>query len=376
MSEQKNLIYDTVIIGGGQASLTTGYHLKQLGRDFLILDASDRIGDNWRKRWDSLVLFTTTEFNNFPGMDFPKPAGTFATKDDMADYLEAYAQKFDLPVRLNTYVESVHREGDTYIVQTTDQRFTARNVVVATGAYQTPTIPDLAENLSPSIQQLHSSAYQNPQSLQDGAVLVVGSGNSGAQIALDIAPHRQVWLSGRKTGHIPRYIFGTDTFWWLMHTINYFTANTFVGRRLKKKLTTMGMALVGISEDDLATAKIERVPRVTGIQNGKPVLEDGGVMDVGAVIWATGYHYNFDWINIPGFDGKGYPQHHRGIVENEPGLYFVGLIFQTRFSSPLIGGVGRDAAYIAKTIAQGSTARKASRANNKSTRSVSMTSKG
>jgi len=353
-SEQR---FDTVVIGGGQSGLAVGYYLAMQGREFVILDANDRIGASWRKRWDQLRLFTPARYSSLPGMPFPALAGAFLTKDEVADYLEAYAARFHLPVQLGIVVDTLTREADRYLLTTGDRRLAADNVVVATGAFQHPKVPAFAGLLDPTIAQVHSNEYHNPTHLQEGNVLIVGAGNSGAEIALEVAQTRPTWLAGRDTGHLPKTYppIIQELYWWLIHqALN--TDNT-IGRRFKELTGKKGAALVGISQRDFERAGVERVPRVVGVKDGKPVLQDGRVLDVANVIWCTGFAPDFRWIDLPVFGSDGYPVHYRGVVEGEPGLYSLGLPFQYTLTSSLIGGVGRDAHYIAKQIAARSPAR-------------------
>ncbi len=346
---------DTVVIGGGQAGLAAGYYLARQRGDFVILDAYDRTGDSWRKRWDSLRLFTPASFNHLPGMPFPKPTGPFPTKDEMADYLEAYAARFQLPVVLGARVDELARDGDRYRIATGARCLKANHVVVATGAYPTPRVPAFASQLDPAITQIHSVAYRHPGQLRDGTVLVVGAGNSGVEIALDLAPRHNVWLAGRDTGFIPAnfgrlsYEFAVIVFKALMQQL---TVDTPPGRWLvrRAKEFTGGHPVVGVTPQDLLQAGVQRVPRVVGVSRGRPVLEDGRVLDVANVIWSTGFVRNYRWIKLPVFDAAGDPIHHRGVVQTEPGLYFVGLPFQSSLLSGLVAGAGADAQYIVKQI--------------------------
>lgn len=352
--------FDTVVVGGGQAGLATGYYLARQGRDFVIVDGQKRVGDAWRKRWDSLRLFTPAEYNGLPGMDFPAPPGHLPTKDEMADYLEAYAERFELPVRTETWVKNLSRRGETYVLETGDGYLEARRVVVATGAYQKQRIPDAASELSADVRQIPSTQYRNPEQLPAGDVLVVGAGNSGAEIAMDVAQaeaERRVWLAGRDTGHMKRRILGKDIFWWLWRTIFRVRADSWLGRRLKKKMTGKGAPLLGLSEEELEAAGVVRVPRVSGVEEGKPLLEDGRTLDVATIIWATGFTPDFDWIELPVFGQDGTPVHHRGVVDGARGLYFIGLPFLWRGNSSLVGGVGADARHIATHIAQRASSR-------------------
>ncbi len=348
---------DSVVIGGGQAGLAAGYYLAQQRRDFVILDAHDRVGESWRKRWDSLRLFTPASFNHLPAMPFPKSRNRFPTKDEMANYLETYAALFKLPMLLGTKVDELAREEDRYLIAAGTLRLEAHHVIVATGAYPTPRVPAFASQLDPDIIQWHSDAYRNPGQLHEGAVLVVGAGNSGVEIALDLAPRYPTWLAGRDTGFIPanfesvRYQVGTILFRALMQRL---TVDTAPGRWLvrRAKEFTGGHPVVGVTLKDLLQAGIQRVPRVTGVSRGQPVLEDGHVLDVASVIWSTGFVRDYRWIKLPVFDSRGDPFHHRGVVPTEPGLYFVGLPFQSSMLSGLVAGAGDDAKYVVEQIAK------------------------
>jgi len=347
-SEQQ---FDTIVIGGGQAGLSIGYYLARQGREFVILDANDRIGASWRKRWDSLRLFTAARYSSLPGMPFPAPPDVFPTKDVVADYLETYAARFQLPVRLNALVDTLSREDDRYILNLGDQQLEAEHVVVATGAFQHPKVPAFTGLLAPTIAQLHSSEYINPFQLKEGCVLVVGAGNSGAEIALEVANGRRTWLAGRNTGHLPKTYppIIRDLYWWLIHTA--LNTDNKIGRRFEALTGKKGAPLVGISEKKIERAGVECVPRMVGVRDRRPLLEDGRVLDVANVIWCTGFVPDFRWIDLPVFGRDEYPAHSRGVVEGEPGLYFLGLPFQYTLTSSLIGGVGRDASYIAEQIA-------------------------
>jgi putative flavoprotein involved in K+ transport len=348
---------DTVVIGGGQAGLAAGYYLSQQKREFVILDANRRAGDSWRKRWDSLQLFTPTGFNHLPGMLFPKSRDRFPTKDEMADYLESYAAHFQLPMLFNTKVDELARDGNAYLITAGTLRLKANQVIVATGAYSIPYVPAFARQLDPAIKQLHSIDYRNPSQLQNGAVLIAGAGNSGAEIALDLAPQHVVWLAGRDTGFIPlnfgkfSYELGIVVFQALMQ---HLTDDTPPGRWILRRAREFsgGHPVVGVASEDLLQAGIQRVPRVTGISRGLPLLEDGRVLEAANIIWSTGFVRDYRWINLPIFDTKGEPIHHRGIVRGEPGLYFIGLPFQSSLLSGLVAGADIDAKYITKHIAR------------------------
>ena len=342
----------TVVIGGSQAGLSVGYHLMQHGLPFVILDAYSRIGDAWRKRWDSLRLFTPRRYSGLPGMRFPGPRSNYPTKDETADYLEAYARNFKLPVRTGVKVDKVSRLGDRFAVVGNGETLVADNVVVATGAYHQPRVPGYASALNERIVQLHSSDYQRPSQVQPGGALIVGAGNSGAEIAIELAADHQVWLSGPDTGQeptsagsLPDQLF-THVLWFMATRV--LTVRTLIGRKIRDHFfdPPRGIPLGRVRRKDFAAAGIERVPRVSGISNGLPGLEDGRVLEVSNVIWCTGFTSRYDWIDLPLPTRNGVPIHDRGIVEACPGLYFVGLPFLDSLSSPLVGGVGRDAEHI------------------------------
>jgi putative flavoprotein involved in K+ transport len=341
--------FETIVVGAGQAGLAVGHHLARRDQDFVILDGDARVGDGWRRRWDSLRLFTPAAYSGLPGMHFPAPPSHLPDKDEVADYLERYADRFDLPVRGGARVESLARDGGQWVVRTMDAVLEADNVVVATGPFQRPRIPALAARLAPEIHQLHSSAYRNPFGLPDGPALVVGVGNSGAQIALELARFRPVRLAGRETGHLPRTLLGRDIYDWIWPVFTTLTLDTRLGRRLRER-TRRGDPLVGISARHLAAAGIERIGRVTDVRDGLPVC-DGEPVEARMIVWSTGFAPDYSWIAHPVTDVDGTPRHRRGVATDAPGLFFVGLRFQHRLTSALLGGVGEDAAYVAERIA-------------------------
>ena len=348
-----------VVIGAGQAGLSVGYHLAQRGIQFVILEARERIGDSWRERWDSLRLFTTGRLDSLDGMPFPAPGHQFPTKDEMAAYLEAYATRFGLPVRTGVRVTGLTRRADRYLVSAGDLRFEADHVVVAMASYQEPRIPAFAAELASEIRQLHSREYRRPSQLQPGGVLVVGAGNSGAEIALEaVRTGHETWLSGRDTGKVPfridtvlsRYVLQPLLLRVIFHRL--LTVDTPVGRKARPKIISSGGPLIRTKPKDLIAAGVRRVPRTAGIKDGRPVLEDGTVLDVTNVVWCTGFHPGFSWIDLPVLDEHGEPKHERGLLPQEPGLSFVGLHFLYSMSSTMIHGVGRDAERIAEAVEQ------------------------
>jgi putative flavoprotein involved in K+ transport len=347
--------FDTIVIGGGQAGLSVGYHLGKLDVDFVILDENKRVGDAWRKRWDSLRLFTPAKFNGLPGMPFDAPKWSFPTKDEMADYLDAYAERFELPVRTGVRVDRVAQEDGRLIVSTGAERLEAANVVIATGAHRLPKRPSFASELDPLIVQLHSAEYRNPSQLQDGDVLVVGVGNSGAEIAYELGEKHHCLLAGTSHGELPvphgsrRSRLGFRAIRFFAHHV--LRTDTRIGRKLGPKVAAKGPPLIRRREADLASVGIERLARVAGVQDGLPVLEDGRVLEVTNVIWCTGFRTNFGWIDLPAFDADGRPVHERGVVDAVPGLYFAGLIFQYSLTSDVLPNGGRDAQHLAHHIA-------------------------
>jgi putative flavoprotein involved in K+ transport len=354
--EHSHETFHTIVIGGGQAGLSVGYYLARHGRSFAILDASQRVGDTWRKRWDSLRLFTPAAFDGLAGMKFPAPPFSFPTKDDMADYLEAYARRFQLPVRSGIAVDRLTRAGSRYLVEAGSHRYEADHVVVAMSSYQVPRVPAFAKELRPDIVQMHSLEYRSPRQLKPGGVLLVGAGNSGAEIAIETAREHQTWMSGRDTGHVPFRIDGLAARLFLVRFLfrvvfhRLLTVDTPIGRRVRSRMFTQGAPLIRVKPQQLAAAGVQRVAKVAGVQNGLPVLEDGRVLDVTNVIWCTGFGNGLSWIDLPVFEANGEPRHRSGISTDEPGLYFVGLHFLHSMSSTMIHGIARDAKRIADAI--------------------------
>jgi putative flavoprotein involved in K+ transport len=342
--------FDVIVIGGGQAGLSAGYHLARRGARFLILEANARIGDSWRQRWDSLRLFTPAKFSGLDGMPFPAPANYFPTKDEMADYLESYARHFCLPVRTGVRVQRLFQRGTKYVVTAEGVELEAARVIVAMAKYQQPKIPEFAATLARDITQLHSMDYRNPSQLQPGSVLLVGDGNSGADIALELAhAGRETWLAGGDCGEVP---FRPERFWGrnLLGPLligfvfrHVLTVKTPIGRKARPAILAKGAPRIRVKARDLVAAGVRRVPRVIAARNGQPLLDDATRLQVRNIIWCSGFQPGFDWIDLPIFDTTGNPRHDCGAVPEQPGLYFVGLPFQYAMSSGMIHGVGRDA---------------------------------
>jgi putative flavoprotein involved in K+ transport len=347
---------ETVIIGGGQVGLAAGYHLKRRGREHVILDAHERIGDQWRRRWRSLRLYTPAKYDELPGMRFPGRRAAFPSASAMGDYLEAYAARFELPVRSGVHVQRLSKNGDRYLVDAGRQRFEADNVVVATGVMQKPVVPPFASALDSAIKQLHADEYRSPEQLRDGPVVVVGASHSGGDIAYELAATRPVVLSGPDRGQLP---FSVDSrrarlVAPLLKRVakHVLTVDTPIGRRMKPDVRSHGAPLLRYRRADLAAAGVERVlERVTGVQDGLPVLESGRVVEAANVIWCTGFRPDYSWIDLPlEYEGD-YPNQYRGVVDGFPGLYFLGMLFLHSFSSMLVLGAGREAKWVVEHIA-------------------------
>lgn len=346
---------DTVIIGAGQAGLAMGYHLTRRQVPFVILDAHEHIGDSWRHRWDSLRLFTPARADGLPGMPYPAPPWSYPTHREFADYLRDYAARWGLPVRSGVAAQRLSHDGVRYVVETSAGRVEADNVIVCTGYDQLPKIPAVAAHLDPRIVQLHAADYRNPAQLPDGPVLIVGAGNSGADIALDVVPTHETLLSGRHPGQIPWPIDRPLTrplmrlvFFGFRHVL---TVRTPMGRRLRPRALAHSGPLVRIRSADLDAAGVRRVARTVAVRDGLPVLDDGQLARVNSVLWCTGFRPDTGWIELPVFDADGEPVQRRGVVTGQPGLYFLGRLFQYALSSSMIQGVGRDAGHIAGHVA-------------------------
>ena len=345
--------FDTIVIGGGQAGLAAGYYLTQAGEDFIILDENMRTGESWRQRWDSLRLFTPSQNNHLPGMKFPGEDFYFPSKDETAEYLEAYATEFNLPIQHGMKVDSLGRDETGYWLSVGARVLHARNVIVATGAFRIPHIPSQAHNLDHGVLQIHSAGYHTPDDVPVQEVLVVGAGNSGAEIAIELArAGKRVQLSGRDVGRIPAdrvgIILGGRPYWWFLRRV--MTIDTPLGRRMEANVLTHGNPLIRTSRAEVTSAGVELAPRLAGAVDGRPQLEDGRTLAVEGIVWATGFKPDYSWVKLPIFNASGRPRHMRGVVSEAPGLYFLGLHFQTGLTSSLLGGVGSDARYITRRI--------------------------
>jgi putative flavoprotein involved in K+ transport len=339
--------YDVLVIGAGQAGLAMGYYLRQAGLRFLIVDQCERVGDSWRQRYDTLVLFTPRSCSDLPGLPFPGERDGLPAKDDVADYLEQYAAHFSLPVRTKSPVSSVERHGDGFLVASGQEKWFARQVVIATGPFQTPWILAIHRDAAPDVVQLHTAAYKNERQLRPGPVLVAGSGNSGVQIAVELAASRPVVLSmGRPRPFLPLRLLGKPIFWYLK--LSGFTSipvTTLPGQWLSRRPDP----IIGYKRQ-LHRLEQEGRLRVTGrtvrLSGRIATFSDGSQAEAANIIWATGFRCTYDWLHVPGvLDANGRPIHRRGVTP-AAGLYFLGLPWQYRRTSALLGGVGEDARYL------------------------------
>lgn len=346
MSENQSPL-DVVVVGAGQAGLATGYHLGRRGVRYQILESRSAPGDQWRERWDSLRLFTPARYSHLPGLPLPLAGGEFPTKDQFADYLEAYARRFELPVRTGVSVTGLRSDPDGFDLATSAGPVRAGRVVVAGGSHTIPRIPAAAASLDPGIVQLHSSSYRNPEQLPDGDVVVVGAGTSGAEIALELARSgRRTYLAGRPTPHIPDPVFryAGPAYWAFVNHV--LTLSTPLGRKVAAGFTSRGAPLIRVSMEQVRDAGVTTLTRFTGTRDGAPVFGDQTIGTPAVVVWATGLGPDLGWLPGLPVTANGWPVTRRGLVDAVPGLAFVGLPFQYSLASALIGGVGRDAAFV------------------------------
>lgn len=348
--------HETVVIGGGQSGLAAAHHLARRDVDFVVLEGHDRIGDVWRSRWESLRLYSPAKYNVLPGKRFELPGHTFPSARQMGDYLESYATDAGLPVRTGVTATRIRADRDGYAVETGDGPIRARQVIVATGPFQHPYVPDVAKELDPGIRQIHSAEYRRPDQLAEGAVLVVGLGHSGADVAHEAAlnGHRTI-VAGTSHGQLP---FSVDSrrgrlAWPLMRFVatNLLTLRTPIGRKMAPIVRLGGGPLLRYRRQELLAAGVELRPaRVVGARDGRPLLSDDSVHDVATVVWCTGFRPDFRWVEPATLDDRGWPLQDRGLAVDAPGLYFLGLPFLFGFTSMLVIGADRDAAFVADAV--------------------------
>jgi putative flavoprotein involved in K+ transport len=338
---------EVVVVGGGQAGLAIGYLLLRQGRNFAILEAAEEPAAAWRERWDSLKLFTPARYNSLPGLPFPGDPDSYPGRDEVVAYLTDYARHFDLPVELASPVRAIRTIGGAYVVELDHRVYEAEQVVIATGPFQVPFVPALAERLDPVVVQLHSTDYRSPEGIPDGRVLVVGGGNTGFQIAEELSAAREVHLSiGSRQMPLPQRILGRDLFWYLDRTgLIRKTRTSRLGRRMEGRDTLIGSTPRALRRRH----GVELHGRATDAAGFTVTFRDGSTLEVGTVLWATGFRVDHSWVDVPVFDDKGRPRHRRGVTES-PGLYFLGLSWQHTRGSALLGWLKDDAEYIAEQI--------------------------
>jgi putative flavoprotein involved in K+ transport len=345
--------YDVVVVGAGQAGLAIGYHLAELGREFVILEREHDVAAAWRDRWDSLTLFTPRAYDSLPGLAFPGDADGYPSGQEVLAYLQRYAAQFDLPVRLGTRAKRLSQDGGAFVIELDDARITADQVVLATGPFQEPRVPAIAERLGPEVVQMHSTAYRRSSDLPTGRTLVVGGGNTGYQIAHELATSRETHIAiGTRQAALPQRLFGRDLFFFLTKTglINK-SVETRIGRRMSQKET-----LVGPLPKLAKRLGVISHGRVTDAAERTVTFADGSQLDVDGVVWATGFRYDHSWVDLPLTDQEGRVKHRRGVTEI-PGLYTLGLQWQYTRGSALLGFVKHDAEFIAGQIAARAGAR-------------------
>jgi putative flavoprotein involved in K+ transport len=340
---------EVAVIGGGQAGLAMGHFLRRQGRRFVTLERGGQIAPAWRQRWDSLTLFTPRRYSGLPGLPFPGDPEGYPSRDEVIAYLERYADTFDLPIELNSEVKKLElADGRRLRLEVDGRTISADQVVVATGPFQTPFVPKLADRLADDVCQTHAVGYRRPDEVPQGTVLVVGGGNTGFQIAKELsATHKVVLSIGSRQTPLPQRPLGRDLFWWLTKArILDKSVESRLGQRLSTRET-----LIGSSPREVKRRYgVEPRPRATDADGRTVRFEDGSELQVDAVIWATGYRPNYAWIKLPVVDKDGRLRHRRGVTD-VPGLYFLGLIWQYTRGSALIGWVQEDAEFIAERIA-------------------------
>jgi len=344
-------IYDTIVIGAGQAGLSIGYYLKQSDHNFILLDKGSEVGESWKRRYDSLVLFTPRIYNSLPGMVLEREEQGFPTKDEIADYLKKYADRFKIPIHFNTEVVNVSKMNDNFLIKTNQNEYQAKNIVIATGPFHIPNIPSFSKDISNTINQLHSSQYKNPKQMVEGHVLVIGGGNSGAQIAVELSKERDTYLAcSRELKYLPLSLCKKSIFWWF-DKFGILKANntSALGKFIQQK----GDPIFGFELKEAVNRKeVILKKRVTAGKQNQVIFEDSSTLEVSNIIWATGFNTVYPWLKVEGvLNEEGKIVHHRG-VSNIKGLFFIGLPWQYRRGSALIQGVGYDAEYIVRQIKQ------------------------
>ncbi len=346
---ERRKMYDTIVIGAGQAGLSIGYYLKEYNHNYIILDKGSEVGEIWKKRYDSLILFTPRIYNSLPGMSFEGDKQGFPTKDEVVTYLKNYVERYEIPIHFHTEVVSVSKLNGNFLIKTNQGEYQAKNIVIATGPFQTPKIPLFSKEIPSTINQIHSSQYKNSSQLLDGNALVIGGGNSGAQIAVELSKERDTYLAVSKNlSYLPLVLMRKSIFFWFDKLgILKANSNSRLGRIIQKKGDPIfGFELKrAIKENEVKVKK-----RVIGVNKNKIKFEDNTMIKVSNIIWATGFETEFPWLQIDGvLDNEGKVIHSRGVSKIQ-GLYFIGLPWQYRRGSALLQGVGYDAKHIVKKI--------------------------
>jgi putative flavoprotein involved in K+ transport len=341
--------YEVIVVGGGQAALALGYFLRRQARRFVILEAASEPAAAWRKRWDSLKLFTSARYDSLPGLPFPGNPDAYPRRDQVVDYLTSYAERFDLPVELDSEVLAVRPGDEGFLVEMRDRTYAADQVVVATGPWQTPRVPPIAARLDDAVVQMHSTAYRSPADVPEGVLLVVGGGNTGYQIAEELAASHEVHLSvGSRQTPLPQRLLGRDLFRYL-EAVQFLRVN--VESRLGQRLQHGGETLIGSSPRAARRHGIQLRSRAVDASGREVRFADGSTLSPAAVIWATGFVLDHSFVQAPVFGADGRVVHRRGATE-VPGLSFLGLPWQYTRGSTLLGWVKDDAEYIAEELAE------------------------
>lgn len=340
-----------LVVGAGQAGLGTAYWLRRrTALTTLVVDGAGQVGQSWLDRWDSLTLFTPRRFRALPGRRFPRGQSPYPTKDETATYLADYAA-LDLPVQLDTRVQRLVHDGHGFVASTDRGEVRARQVVVATGPYALPHVPAAAAGLAPELAQLHSARYRRTSDLPDGEVVVVGGGNSAAQLAVELSATRTVTVvAPRGMWFLPARILGISLYWWI-----YLTGilNGPSDSRTSRRVRARGDGVVGRDLQRLGSAGAVRMltGRVVGADGAALVLADGTRVEADSVLWCTGFRPDLSWVQVPGaLDDQGRPVHERG-ASPVPGLHWIGLPWQTRLNSGILDGVDRDARELVRRLA-------------------------
>jgi putative flavoprotein involved in K+ transport len=341
---------DFIVVGAAQAGLSISYYLQKLGKNFIIVDKEDEVGASWLNRWDSLTLFTPTEFNHLPGLKFPAPKGHYPNKYEVADYFKLYAKEFNLPIKLNTFIEKIEKKEGRFIITHKNGSYEAKNVVIATGPFHIPYTPPCSEDIADDIFQIHSNYYKNPSQLNPGPAMVVGAGDSGFQILDEVSSdkERKTYYSGETNiATLPQEILGKTLWWWFTKTgFLSFSKNSFIG----KKINHSRQPVIGTDVKEILNRNnVIPVGRTNDAHQEQIETEKETINDIKNIVWATGYRPNFSWIKGLELTPEGYPNHKRGISSMK-GLYFIGLPWLHTRGSATLGGIKKDAKYLKKYI--------------------------